>query len=68
MKRAETKLEKAERAVIRAAVGCVDMNGHAFKVSTEEIVRTYSINERAFKRLEAAVAKLKEARKTKVIW
>ena len=51
---------KAERAVIRAAVGCIDKKGHAFHVATAELARTFFINEKAQIRLEAAVARLKE--------
>ena len=63
MKRSTTPLEKAERAVIRAAVGCINPQGHAYTIATEQIARTYFVNEKALQRLEGAVAKLKEARR-----
>lgn len=58
-------LNKAERAVLRAAVGCINKQGYAYTIATEKIARTFFINEKAFARLEFAVAKLKEARKRK---
>lgn len=60
-----TDRAKAERAVIRAAAGCMDKRGYAFRVATESITRTYFVNERALGRLEGAVATLKEARRKK---
>ena len=62
---ATSSIEKAERAVLRAAVGCIDKRGFAYSIATESITRTYFINEAAYGRLEAAVAKLKEARRAK---
>ena len=56
------KIKKAEQAVIRAAVRCIDKQGYAWRVATESITRTYFINEGAFSRLESAVASLKRAR------
>lgn len=61
------RVAKAERAVIRAAAGCIDKNGHAFTVATAELARTFFINEKAQKRLEQAVANLKEARRHRPI-
>lgn len=57
-----TTIEKAKDAVVRAAVGCIDKSGYAFRIATEQIARTYFINEKAHHRLERAVANLKEAR------
>ena len=54
---------KAERAVIRAAVGCINPQGHAYSIATEQIARTFFVDEPAFRRLEKAVANLKESRK-----
>lgn len=60
-----TKVARAEKSVLRAALGCIDKKGYAFSVATESIAKTYFINTAAFTRLENAVAKLKEARRTK---
>ena len=58
-----TDRAKAEKAVVHAAIGCIDKQGYAFRVATESIARTYFVNERALGRLEGAVAKLKEVRR-----
>lgn len=60
---APSAVQKAERAVISAAVGCVNKQGHAFTLDTESAARFFIINERALRRLERAVANLKEARR-----
>lgn len=57
------RVAKAEKAVIRAAVGCINPQGHAYTIATESFARMFFINEPAYQRLEHAVAKLKEARK-----
>lgn len=63
MSDATAPLDKAMRAVVKAAVGCIDKQGYAFRVATEHVARTYFINERALGRLEKAVAELNDARK-----
>ena len=59
---AKTARRCAEEEVIRAAVGCIDKKGYAFRIATEESARTYFINEAAFHRLEAAVDRLEHVR------
>lgn len=64
MKRAKRgPVVAAERSVITAAIGCINKQGYAYTIATESIARTYFINEPALRRLEAAVSKLKEARR-----
>lgn len=59
------RIKRAEKTVIRAAIGCIDKQGYAFRVATESIARTYFVNERALGRLEGAVATLKEIRRSR---
>jgi hypothetical protein len=56
-------VERAEREVVGSAIGCVDKQGHAYRIATAEAARTFFVDELAMQRLEHAVAKLKEARK-----
>ena len=60
MKRLDKKLGAAEQAVIRAAVGCLNSRGWLFEYDPEG--RQLVENPAACRRLEKAVARLKEAR------
>ena len=65
MSATDSYIAKAEKALLRAAVGCIDKQGYAYRIATQSIARTYFINARAFQQLERAVAALREARRTK---
>lgn len=61
--RARQSFDRALLDVVRAASRCIDNSGYAFRIATEQAVRTYFINERAFQNLERAVANYRAARK-----
>lgn len=62
MTRLRATLNAAERAVLRAALACVSKNGYAFLYARAD-VNLYVIDRAKFQRLEAAVAKYREAKR-----
>lgn len=56
------KVTKEERAVFRAALSCVNKNGYAFLFARQD-VNLYVIDRAKFQRLEAAVARYRQAKK-----
>jgi hypothetical protein len=54
-------LRKAERYVIRCAMGIVNSDGWSFEMRSQENVVIFPA---AMRRLESAIAKLQEARKS----
>lgn len=62
----ESRVAFFERALLRAAYKCINRQGHAYTIATEgPAARTFFVNEKAFQRLERAVANLKAARRSK---
>lgn len=57
-------LKRAESAVLRAAMGCVNKKGFAYLFARQDVT-LYIIDRAKFQRLEAAVAKLRELRSRK---
>lgn len=65
MSSAIARVQKAERSLIRAAMGIVNSNGFAFLEdrTDPDKLKTSVIFPGSMRRLESAIARLKEARK-----